>query len=322
MKKYNICILGNVEENNIMNSYSWFVKTVYDGFTSLGHNVFGLNYRKNNLDKIWSFLFSTNIDILFTHLTFHKAHDISKIMEIFDDLRRLKNITIIHTLQDAREEPRHYGDISHGFDLVLVSQYKNIPKFENYWNIPVYYWPYSALTQKHLDRPIPELKFNIPVFTGNKDSHKDRKNFINLLQKYQSIKVFKTGSKNDKRKVSSRLSVSTPAILGLSTRYNWSIDGYIDVRPWQYLGQGACMICRPHIGQDRLIPPDLYYTIPDYTDSSARLVKEYFQEILKIDTWPMRKEVFEYIQRYHSSKERMKNTLEVVEGKKSKIVDY
>ena len=129
--KYNICILGNTT-NNIKNSYSWFVKTVYQGCVLNGHNVVGFDYKSHTIDEINDFLFSNKFDVIFTHLTMHQHHDKYDMMEIFDNLRSLYGTKIIHSLQDARSEPRYNGDISNAFDMALISQYKNIEKFQNY----------------------------------------------------------------------------------------------------------------------------------------------------------------------------------------------
>lgn len=318
MKNYKICILGNTG-NNPHTAYSWFVKTTAQGFSLLGHEVIGFDYKSHTIEEIKDFLFNKDIDILFTHLTMHKHHDKFKMMEIFDNLRSLKDIIIIHTMQDARHEPRYADDISHAFDLALVGQTENIEKFQNYWKIPVYYWPYSSLTYNKIANSVSDLKFKEPVFTGSAGSHKDRSDFIKKLQQIMSIKIIQTGSKQDLRNRTSELSVSAKCILGLCTGYD--ISGYLEVRPWQYLGTGACMIMRKFKDMDKIIPEHLYYPIYDYSWESVYKVKELFDKIQKTNTGPMRREAFNFIQRYHSSKERMKQTLQVIEDKKDKIVD-
>ncbi len=318
MKKYNICILGNTKRD-IRNAYSWFVKTTYQGFSLLGHNVIGLDYKSHSIDQIEDFLFNNDIDVLFTHLTMHDHHDKFRVMEIFDNLRSLNGTTIIHTLQDAREEPRYKGDISSAFDLALVSQYENINKFSNYWNIPVHYWPYSCMTYNEMGNYNPKLDFDMPVFPGNPYSHRDRAEFLSKLKQSLNIKIIKTGSKEDIRDKTRDFSVSSPCILSLSTRYDYNIEGYIDTRPLQYMGAGGILICRPHKGQENVIPDDLYFPIWDYSWDSVEQIKEYWNKIKKSDLNEKRKEIFNFIQRYHSSKERMRQTLELIEGKRDKL---
>jgi hypothetical protein len=94
----------------------------------------------------------------------------------------------------------------------------------------------------------------------------------------------------------------------------------VDVRPWQYLGTGACMIMRKFKCMDDIIPNNLYFPFEDYSRKSAKYIKDLSMEILKTDTWPMRSKAFRFIQRYHSSKIRMQQILNVLEGKIDKVL--
>jgi hypothetical protein len=78
------------------------------------------------------------------------------------------------------------------------------------------------------------------------------------------------------------LSASAKCVMGLCTGYD--VDHYIDVRPFQYLGSGACMITRKFKGMDDIIPPDLYYPFEGYNQKDAKYVKELYQRILKTNT--------------------------------------
>jgi hypothetical protein len=49
---------------------------------------------------------------------------------------------------------------------------------------------------------------------------------------------------------------------------------------------------------------------------------KYTQEINKKDLMPLKKKAFDFIQKYHSSKERMRQTLEIIEGKRSRLSVY
>lgn len=128
---YKICILGNTGKN-INQAYSWFVKTAAEGMRLNGHEVVGFDYKSHSIEQIRDFLFDCEADIIFTHLTMHQHHNKYDMMEIFDELRSLTGTIIIHTMQDARSEPRYTGDISHAFDLALVAQTENIEKFQKY----------------------------------------------------------------------------------------------------------------------------------------------------------------------------------------------
>ena len=153
------------------------------------------------------------------------------------------------------------------------------------------------------------------MFTGSPNAHRtgwkdNRAEFIEEIQKVMSIEIFKTQSAQDLRKKSHALSASAKCILGLCVGYE--IDGYIDVRPFQYLGSGACMIMRKYPNTEDIIPDDLYYAIHDYSRETALLFPSLHAMILNTDTMPMREKAFNYIQQKHSCEVRIKEVLELL----------
>lgn len=317
---YKIVILGNTG-NNIDKAYSWFCLTLSQGLKLNGHEVVGFDYKSHSIEQIRDFLFDYKPDILFTHLTMHGHHDKFTMMEVFDNLRSLFGTIIIHTLSDARTEPRYSGDISHAFDMALISTYKNINKFQKYWNIPIHYWPYSSLTYNSRGKYKKELDFGKPVFPGNPGSHKDRANFIQKLQSNMDVKVIKTKSKDDIRGRTLDFSASNPCVLCLSTRYEMN-NGFTDVRKYQFGGAGAIMICRPHDIASKIIPDNLWFPFYSYDNRGVEQVKEYWDKIKKMgdnEKNKMKQKVFDFIQKYHSSKVRMQQTIELIEGKRDKL---
>ena len=316
---YKICILGNTG-NNPFNDYSWFVRTTAQGMYLNGYDVIGYDYKSHTIDQINDFLFESDVKFIFTHLTFHdNSHDKYDIMEIFDNLKNLKDVKIIHTLSDAREEPRYKGDISYAFDMALISTYYNVDKFQKYWKIPVYYWPYSSLTYDKMGTYRKELDFKKPVFPGNPYSHADRSDFLRKLQRKLNLKIIKTKSEDDIRNKTLDFSASSPCVLCLSTRYEMN-NGFSDVRPYQYGGAGAIILGRPHDIQKYIIPEEMWFPFYDYNDIKA--VEEQWKKINKLSTNEKNKikeNIFNFIQKYHSSKVRMAQTIELIEGKRNKL---
>jgi hypothetical protein len=206
--------------------------------------------------------------------------------------------------------------------MALVNQTENIPKFQKYWKIPVYYWPYSSLTYNSLGNYDKNVSFSIPVFTGSQLSHQDRSHFLKKLQRKLPIKIIGTKSKDDVRNKTQDFSVSSSCILCFSTRYDWKIKGYCCVRPWQYGGAGGILIIRPHKKQENLIPEKLYYIINTYNDKGIEQVIKHWNDIKKlsdIKKQEKREQIFSFIQKYHSSHIRMKQTLELIQGKRNKL---
>lgn len=306
------CILGNT--NNPVTGkpndpYSWFVKTFVDGLLHNGHSPLLIDYKSSSLDKIKSFLINNKITHCFIHMIFHGKKNLDKELGMYQEVTKKIGTRFIHVVGDARTHDRHMGDVSHAIHLGLVGTRPLVDNCSPAWNIPVVYMPYSSLTYKEMGTYQKNLDFHLPLFTGNAHGHPDRSNFIRRLEQIMNIKIITTQSGQDLRNQTLDLS-SSSVILGLCTGYD--IDGYIDVRPFQYLGAGACMIMRKFKGMDDIIPEDLYYSFNSYDDPN--IVLDYWNMIQHTDTLPMRKQAFEYIQEHHSSKVRLKQIIDILKG--------
>lgn len=315
-----IVLLGRCPDKveHLNQIYSWMMKTTYQGLILNNHTVYTINYKNNNIDYIENKLYKIEPDIIFTHLTFHHWHDVNRMLSIFENIREYYNTKIIHTLQDARHEPRYNKDISFAFDMALVGQTQNIKKFSKYWNIPVYFWPYCSLTYNKMEKFNQKYSFNnMPVFPGSPNAHNNRAKFLKQLQAKIPIKIITTKSNEDIKNVTHIASVSISCILALCTGYD--INHYTDCRYWQYGGAGAILLGRRFKGMDDLIPRDLYYGFDSYNQKSVNECIKLYQHIKKTDNSKMRKNIFEFIQTYHNSKIRMKQTIELIMNERKKL---
>jgi hypothetical protein len=204
------------------------------------------------------------------------------------------------------------GDISDVIYMAFVGTLDLVQSGLSAWNIPVWYSPYSSLCYDKMAKPVPDLSFQMPLFTGGYSSHRDRKEFIDRLIKRMNIMNIATQSQSDLRHRSHELSASAKCILGLCTGYD--IDGYIDVRPFQYLGSGACMIMRKFKNMDAMIPDNLYYPFTSYGADGVDNLIEHWERIQKTDTTKMRESAFEFIQVNHSCEVRLAFVLEKLEN--------
>jgi hypothetical protein len=132
------------------------------------------------------------------------------------------------------------------------------------------------------------------------------------------IRTFQTQSGQDLRHRTPELSSSAKCILGLCTGYD--INHYIDVRPFQYLGTGAFMIIRKFKGMDDIIPDNIYVSFDSYDD--PYVVKLLFEEWSYLDTTSIRNDAFNYIQIFHSCKERLRNVFRVLEGRQDSTKSF
>jgi len=308
-----ICILGNVE-NTWQKTYSWFCKTTWQGLELLGHNVLALKYKENTIQSIEKNLFRFEPDILFTHLTFHNWHDTMTIMGIFENLREYVGTKIIHSMQDARHEPRYFNDISYAFDMALIGQTHNIKKFTKYWNIPVHFFPYCSLTFDKMPEYDKKFDFGKPVFTGNPTAHEDRSNFLNQLGAHIPIYIKQRKAGDTKQNFAS-IGRSSPCIIAACTGYD--IKHYTDCRFWQYGGVGSLLVGRRFKDMDDLIPRNLYIGFDSYNNIPK--VVSLIQENINKDNIEMRKNIFNFMQKYHSSVIRMENTINLILEKQDTV---
>lgn len=309
-------ILGNVKSPmGRPEPYSWFILTYWQGLERNGYNVIGIDYKSNSLDRIRKQLFDIKPELCFTHLTFHQQiNPIHKVLQMYEDVSKSIGTKFIHTCNDARREDRFMDDVSHAYYMGMVGTYDMQENCQKAWKIPVHYIPYSSLCYNQIAIPVQELSFQQPVFTGSPNTHPDRSSFIQRLSQRIPIKIFQTQSGQDLRHRTPELSSSAKCILGLCTGYD--VKNYIDVRPWQFLGTGACFVARKFDGIDDIIPEDLYWSFDNYDNDSIQKVIEYHKRSLKEDTTIMRKKAFDFIQKYHNCENRIKDVLDAINGKK------
>ncbi len=301
-------ILGNTALG-----YSWFYLTYRQGLMRNGWDVHDVDYKSQSLASIRDQLVSIKPQYVFTHLTFHQnINNLSSVLQMYREVTNKVGTKFVHTCNDARREDRYMGDISDVIYMAFVGTLDMCHSGHNAWNIPVFYTPYSTLCYDSMGKVKQNLMFPVPLFTGSYGSHKDRKNFIDKLAKRMKVALIATQSKSDLRHQTLDLSISARCILGLCTGYD--IDGYIDVRPFQYLGAGACMIMRKFKKMDALIPEHLYYPFDSYGNDGADKVLEHWERIQKTDTRPMQESAFEYMQAHHSCKVRLAFVLEKLEN--------
>ena len=306
-----ICILGNVE-SSWQKTYSWFCKTLWQGCLLNGHQVIPVKY-KQSFDDIKNIILDDPPDVIFTHTVDHGVHDIRMVLSFFEHLRSYYGVKIVHTLHDARHEPRYSGNLSYAYDLALLGQTHNLKKFQTMWKVPVYFWPYPCLYQEKIADPRPDLAFSEAVFTGSPNTHGDRAQFIANLRRYTPLKIFITKSTEDKKELTAELATSAYCILALCTGYD--IKHYTDCRFWQYGGAGAFIIGRKFNSMDELIPDSLYLPFDSYAhpDQVGNLINIYKNK--KTETAQMRINMFNFMQRYHNAKIRVKYTIDIIEGK-------
>lgn len=312
-----ILVVGNVD-SNITGAYSWFVKNVYEGCTALGHQVAGVDFKTLPTHKIREVIWSFKPHIIFTHLTFHKHGlvRLDEVMTMYAEARKQLGAKVIHYMFDARREPRYSRNISEAFDCAFVSNLEAARKFPKIWGIPVHYSQYACRMYKEMAQPAKDIQVgDTLVFTGSPGSYPgQRQTLLKGLKKLVPMTTFVTGSPQDLRFRSHELSATAKGILSVS--FGYDVEGFIDTRPWQYLGSGAFLILKVFDGMEDVLPAGLYkpfYTFDPYE------VKIIWEEWFAKDTLPMRQNAFQFMQQYHACDKRMADTLDVIFEKRNSV---
>jgi len=282
------------------NYFSYFLSGTMEGAIQNGCWFRPINIRigkKQIKDNIIEF----RPHILFAHMLYSQIlKEPEGTRNILRKLRQSLNMKVYYHLGDARTEPRYPHNISDHVDGCLINQTENLDKFSSIWGVPCYYWPYGCFYQERIAEPIKEFSHDL-VFTGrlsNKGVHAHRTNFVRKLQKIMPIKLYPDDNYIDTKLLTAEVAASAKAVLGVCAGYN--IEGYMDVRPFQYPGAGAFLMQRYYIGMYRVVVDEEHMVIfrHDDVDKFVELYKKWMDKPEEINR--IRNTAFEFFQKHHS----------------------
>lgn len=305
-----VAIWGNVKLG-----YSWFVLMATEGAYRNGCRVMGVDLKSSSMDFIASQMKSFRPDLIFTHILFHKQVDTSGLLDLLRKLRGQGSRVCYH-MGDARLQPRYPHALNDSVDLGLVNNFNPpvLTSFSEIWKVPCIWWPYACLYQKELASPVEELRFNGLVFTGNMGNgslYQRRTNFVKELRIKLPVLVYETQSDNDVRHLTPELSASVKGVLGLPADND--VPGYLDVRPFQYLGAGALLYQRKVEGIEKVFRPDIHLRLFEgYNLDKFKSVFQKFEAEGKNED--IRMSAFDHVQKYHSAEKRVKDVIDYFYG--------
>lgn len=309
MKQYRVVVLGK------FNTYlSHFLMGAVQGTFLNGGLARAVSLENCNIGEVWEQIEFFKPHAILCHTIFdNKPHK----NQLFDTLRksRSKGTKVFYHCGDARGTPRLPQNISDIVDGVLINHWPVLPTY-NVWGVPCYHWPYMGLNQDEIFTPIKLYQCDL-AFTGsleNNQHHAPRARFIQQLRNKVAITCFPTPHTGNTRFQTAELSASAKAVLGFQMGSN--IPGYQDVRPWQYCGAGALYFHDRNPVIERFFKNGVHYVgferdnIDDFMDKYNHYVVNHPETGNEI-----RQQAFEYIQTYHSAKERMKQVFNILEDK-------
>lgn len=309
-KQWRICGLGNYSDY-----YSYFLFGIAQG--SFLNNawfravpLFGRTLQQVQAEILW---FKPHL--VLCHMIFNKQPHNQD--EVFAVLKRIRahGIKVAYHAGDARTEPRYPGKISTLVDFALCN-HNLIEKYSKIWNVPCYYWPYQCLDQNYIVDPVDQFKCQV-AFAGSlsdNQHHAPRAKFIGKLKEHLKIKTFPTADSGNTRFQTAELSSSANAVLGF--QMGLDVKGYIDVRPFQYIGAGALYFHDRHPTVERFFREGVHYVAFE-RDNADDFVKKYDYYVNQHPEKgrKIREQGFRYCQRYHSSKQRIASVISLLEGK-------
>jgi len=315
MKQLRIVGLGDYADY-----YSYFLYGIMEGSLLTGHIFRPVRLMDTTLSLIERQVDFMKPDIILCHCIFNKhfrGSDFGR-EEIFNLLKKFKErygTYIFYHMGDGRVDPRFPYPINDIVDAGLVNN-NLIDHFQSKWKIPCFNWPYACLHQ--LEIADKEERFNHDlVFTGGLGAetdhyHGERSKFIKDLN--IEIKVYPDEELGNSRFFTSQISSSAKSILGFQMADN--VPGYLDVRPYQYIGAGALYFHNESENMRKVFTPKVHYV--EFTDMEDFVEKyEYYTKTEKGDFEAsiIRIEGFNYCQKHHGYINRLEKVVKIYEKK-------
>jgi hypothetical protein len=309
MKQYRIVILGK------WNSYlSYFLMGSLQGVFLNGSLARSVSLENNTINEVAEQINFFKPHAILAHTIFDNLPHREQLFNILRKSRR-EGTKVFYHAGDARPDPRYPKPINDIVDYVLINHWPMMPSY-NVWKVPCIHWPYMALNQDKLAEPVDVYKCDL-AFTGSlsdNQHHAPRARFIQQLKSKISVKVFPTPESGNTRFQTPELAASAGSVLGF--QMGLDVSGYQDVRIWQYCGAGALYFHDKHPVVERFFRDGVHYVGFERDNIEDFYNKWQHYRNNQDESNNIRQQAFEYVQKYHSSKERMKQVINILEGKK------
>lgn len=255
--------------------------------------------------------------IIFCHQIFGHFHDIEEMKGMLEFVKTKYNIRIALHEGDPKSEPRYSFDISKYVDLGLIN-HREVEKYSEIWKIPCIHWPYFCLVQ---DKPLPLKVGTDVIFTGiyskreEDHVHYGRYEFIEEIKKKLNVKIYPNEEYSNTRFLTPKIARSTNIVLGI--QLSTKIKGFIDTRPFQYIGAGALYFHDDYDSIKQFFREGSHYVGYKSKDINSFIdgYNYYIYENPKLGNH-IRDNGFEYCQNNHNSKQRVQQVINFfLEGK-------
>lgn len=319
MRQLRIACLGDYSRY-----FSWYLHGVMQGSILNGYWFRPIDI-KQNVETIEENLRYFKPHYVFTHMILGEhINTYSGVRErdiFFNFLKQMKSILgfkILHQEGDPRGS-RYEFSIKDVVDLVLLNN-KDFDKFK-FWDVPCIHWPYFSMLQDEIHPGDNRVSCQI-AFGGNvvgdrtiEHVHYGRYEFIEKLKEKFNVKIFPDDIIGNSRFFTPEVAATAKSVLGIHQGFN--LHGYLDTRPFQYCGAGALYFHDKNDAIDQFFQEGVHFVqygrfnIDSFTEKF-----NYYQENREANK-TIRRQAFEYCQKHHNSKIRVKQAIDVIEGKKT-----
>jgi hypothetical protein len=283
-----------------------------------------INYFKPHI-LFCHMIFSENLTTLCRNDEPDKQIRRENIHQTLSKIRRRWGTKVVYQEGDAKKDPRYPYPATEIIDLGLINN-SLFKVYGGLLKVPCIHWPYFALNQDEISIPDNSLRCQM-AFTGNVSPrgsshlHYGRYEFIEKLKKRLEFKAFPNESLGNTRFLTADLAVSASTILGIQQGFN--VVGYLDTRPFQYIGAGALYFHDKSPAMDLFFEEGKHYVGYNRFDVDSVVEKYYYymKDNRELGN-KIREEGFRYVQAHHTAKHRVKMVIDILEGKDVKHPIY
>jgi hypothetical protein len=311
MKQLRIACLGDYTKYFSYYNYGVMEGAIRNGAWFRPISIFG-----QSLSEIKSQIEFFKPHILFTHCIFDAKgqHNRDDVFALLRWCRQKAGIFNIYHAGDARPIPRYAHPIDDIIDIGLLNA-SLVKEYSGYWKIPCYRWPYMCLYQEDIASKdnifTTDIAFTGSLSNDSNSVHYDRTIFINKLSEGALlVRVFPNEETGNTRFQTAELASSANMILGKQMVKD--LAGYVDVRPFQYIGAGAIYLHDKAPQVYEYFEPKVHYL--EYDENNYKSIIDLHKHYVvdrPDEGDKIRRQGFEYCQRFHSTKERVKKVIEI-----------
>ena len=308
----------------ISRPYKTITEGVRQGFEALGHEFYGVELVNNTLSLIKHEIRKIKPDVIFCQcLIDGHEHDVNRVLKMIIDLKKELGFKFIYQEGDYKDVSERVKTDLSWVDLITFNQDHQLDEHAKLWNIDrekCVVMPYASYILK--ERPKREDRYHNPfVFIGtmNPGRYPGRINCITkLVHEKLPIKVFSHPNTYSQRTRSINVPIYASADICLSYDFVSNIKQFASDRPFIITGAGGFCIAHRAKGLDKILIDKKHAMFFDTPQEAVELYKEWIGQPIAREK--IKQQAFDFVQEYHTWKNRCGDLIEILAGRKNHII--